>query len=671
MNNREIRQAFISFFESKQHTFVSPSPVVPQNDPSILFTNAGMNQFKDVFLGQGTRPYTRAVNSQVCIRVSGKHNDLEDVGLDTTHQTLFEMLGNWSFGDYYKIEAITWAWELFTTVYKLPKDQLYATVYTTDEESREIWQNQTDIRAENVLTFGDKDNFWEMAQTGPCGPCSEIHLDRGLGTCDKQEVDGHVCAVNGDCARFIELWNLVFIQYDRQENGTLKELPSKHVDTGAGLERLVAYLQHTTSNYETDLFKPIIQAIESISGVAYQDGPAGMPHRVMADHIRTLVFGLADNVMLSNDGRGYVLRRLLRRAMRYAGQLGISEPVMYRLVEPVVQVMGSYYTALPVRQSFITTVIRAEEEGFLKTLSSGTALFNEIAIKLQKTNTLVVSGQDAFTLYDTYGFPIDLTQLLAKEKGLTVDTTSFETELTKQREKSRASVKLHDNGPKEKPMGGEARIVTNDVDRLRMARHHTATHLLQAALRDVLGTHVYQSGSLVDVDRLRFDFSHFKAVSPDEIREIERVVNQKITENLSVGPSFHTLEEAKKLGALALFGEKYDDQNVRLISIGTYSRELCGGTHVPSTGVIETFKIIQESAVSAGTRRIEALAGADTIEHHIDQEKNKRQEWIVAKHAALQKLSVDLVALGEPSIDRPLPDLPGLSIEALSTRTIQ
>ena len=647
MKIQEVRQKFIEFFQQKDHEFAAPSPVVPQNDPSLLFTNAGMNQFKDVFLGAGTRPYTRAVNSQVCIRVSGKHNDLEDVGLDTTHHTLFEMLGNWSFGDYYKREAIQWAWELFTQVYGLPKAALYATIYETDDESGELWKKITDINPAHILKFGNKDNFWEMAQTGPCGPCSEIHLDRGADHCDKKETP-HTCSVNGICARYIELWNLVFIQYERQEDGSLLDLPQKHVDTGAGLERIVAYLQHTASNYETDLFEPIIKKIETLTGIPYSDGIQGMPHRVIADHIRTLTFGIADNILPSNDGRGYVLRRILRRGLRYAQKLNITQPILYKLVGSVIDAMGSYYDYLPKRKDFIENVIKSEEEGFLKTLTSGVLHFQNVVDSLVN-NSDTIPGKEAFKLYDTFGFPIDLTELMARERGLKVDLAGFRTELNAQRAQSRNHIKLHNCDAKDVPIGGEARIVTHDEDRLKMARHHTGTHLLQAALRQILGEHVYQSGSLVDVARLRFDFSHFKSLSPEQLTEIESLVNAKIEDNIAVTAAQMPLDDAKKKGAMALFGEKYDDV-VRVIQIGDFSMDLCGGTHVPSTAAIEKFRIISESAIAAGTRRIEALCGDETISHYQEAERQKHLALFNQKLKTLKALNQESTTLGETPV---------------------
>lgn len=662
MKSEAVRAEFIAFFKSKAHTFVPGSPVAPQNDPTLLFTNAGMNQFKDVFLGQGSRDYTRAVNSQVCVRVSGKHNDLEDVGMDTTHLTSFEMLGNWSFGDYYKKESITWAWELFTSVFKLPKDKLYATVYRTDQESADLWKSETEINPAHVLFFGEKENFWEMGEIGPCGPCSELHLDRGPDACDKQGTD-HTCEVNGVCARYIELWNLVFIQYNREKDGQLVDLPAKHVDTGAGLERLVAYLQGTFSNYNTDLFIPIIKKIESITGISYSEGIEGMPHRVLADHARTLVFAISDNVMPSNEGRGYVLRRLLRRGLRYASKLGIQRPIIHELVDPIVEVLGSHFTSLKQRADFIKTVIEAEEVQFLKTLHSGIKLFDDVANAVEKSGKSQISGADAFKLYDTFGFPIDLTQVMARERNLSVELTEFESHLDQQRNRSRSAQKLGKSEslqssepiltgeldeatiqlntdllaffpPKTVAMGGEARIVTHPLDRVGMARHHTATHLLQAALRRTLGDHVHQAGSLVDVDRLRFDFSHFQALTPAQLQQIETEINAEITQSIPIETFEKPIDEAKAMGAMALFGEKYDDI-VRVVKMGDISMELCVGTHVPNTSAIQAFKFVHESAIAAGVRRIEALAGHQAIAAY---DEEKRQKWIEKLTAKLNQL---------------------------------
>lgn len=643
MKSSEIRQKFIDFFISKGHTYAENSPVVPQNDPTLLFVNAGMNQFKDVFLGTGKRAYTRAVNSQPCIRVSGKHNDLEEVGLDTHHLTLFEMLGNWSFGDYYKKEAITWAWELLTEIYHLPKNKLYATVHISDQESADLWRTYTDIQPDHILNF-DKENFWEMAETGPCGPCSEIHIDRGPKTCTKSHKKDHICQVNGDCGRYIELWNLVFMQYNRINSTTMEELPQKHVDTGAGLERITAYLQETTSNYETDLLQPIIRQIEELTDIPYENSIKGMPHRVMADHIRTLTFAIADNVVPSNEGRGYVLRRLLRRGLRYAKKLNIQEPILHKLADTVIKTMGNFYTHLPKRSSFIKNIIKSEEESFLKTLESGMILFDQYANQAKQQNTNIISGINAFKLYDTYGFPIDLTEIMAKEQNLTIDLETFKCELEKQRTKSRQNIKLHHADDERLSRGGEARIVTNETDRLQLARHHSATHLLQASLRSILGDHVYQAGSCVETTYLRFDFSHFQALSEETLLKIETLVNEAIQQDIPVYAYETDLESAKTDGALALFGEKYADK-VRVIKIGDFSMELCGGNHVGHTGEIEQFKIISESAISAGTRRIVAIAGAQNIKNHLQSQAQKEISAIQTKHTQLKQLEEQIINL--------------------------
>ncbi|NQY73593.1 MAG: alanine--tRNA ligase, partial [Candidatus Margulisbacteria bacterium] len=558
MRAREVRKAFFEYFREKQHTFVAPSPVVPRNDPTLLFINAGMNQFKNIFMGEENPLFPRAVNSQLCIRVSGKHNDLEEVGADTHHLTSFEMLGNWSFGDYGKKESISWAWELLTETFKLNKKNLYATVFETDDEAFSLWQQVTDISHEHILRCGKKDNFWEMAQTGPCGPCSEIHLDRGPEACDfVGDTEGHECRVNGDCARYIELWNLVFIQFDCQKDGQLKELPHLHVDTGLGLERLAAVMQNTLSVYETDLFWPIIQKIESLSNVSYDPGPDGMPHRVLADHVRTLVMAISDHVMPSNEGRGYVLRRILRRAARYGNKMGLTgKPILYQLVPDTIDIMKAYQPDIVKRKSFVQEVIKAEETAFMDTLDSGLERFECIAKEMLEKGKAVIPGTDAFKLYDTYGFPLDLTQILATERGLEVDSDGFEKCMIVQKKRSRkdtaiqqsessasvskgkdtmAPVRQDGDSPdstdtcilaefRGAPGGGEARMPETETDRLQIARHHTVTHLLQAALRQVLGDHVNQAGSLVDTDHLRFDFSHFKTLTSEEKNKIDKLI---------------------------------------------------------------------------------------------------------------------------------------------------
>jgi alanyl-tRNA synthetase len=706
MTSNQIRESFIKFFEQHGHKFVRSSSVVPYDDPTLLFTNAGMNQFKNIFLGLEQRDYKRAANTQKCIRVSGKHNDLEEVGKDTYHHTFFEMLGNWSFGDYYKKEAIAWAWELLTEVWKLPKDKLWATVFREDDEAEKLWQQVTDIRPHQVLRFDEKDNFWEMGEVGPCGPCSEIHIDLGPERCDKKHITGHQCRVNGGCARFIELWNLVFIQYNREDDGSLKELPSKHVDTGMGFERIVAVLQGVGSNYDTDLFRPIIQHISEISGKTYGQNNDGVAHRVMADHVRALTFAIADGALPSNEGRGYVLRRILRRAARFARKLDLHEPMIYKLVPTVVEVMGDAFPEIKEKHQYIASVIKSEEERFNVTLDRGIELFEKLAAELTAHNRTQIPGSEAFRLYDTYGFPLDLTRLMAEEKNLTVDEAGFQQEMEQQRERSRAADKFDyeidinfeewekissgsdsrflgyeqleadatirllkrkedycylilDQTPFYGEAGGQVgdqgeivldslvlnventmryadRIVhiargflpdplpTASVkarvkrdQRMSTARNHTATHLLQAALRQVLGKHVQQSGSLVTPFRLRFDLTHFERIAPEQLKKIERIVNEKIWENIPLQIFYSSYDEARKLGAMALFGEKYGER-VRVIKIDDFSLELCGGTHVTATGQIGMFRIVSESSVAAGIRRIEAVTGEEAYRRSLE-----------------------------------------------------
>ncbi len=443
MKSSELRQSFLDFLKGKGHHIVPSAPVVPQDDPTLLFTNAGMNQFKDIFLGARQITHLRVADSQKCIRVSGKHNDLEEVGRDTYHHTFFEMLGNWSFGDYFKKEAIAWAWELLTEVWKLPKEKLYATIFEgdqadnvpRDDEAADEWKRQTDIQPDHILAFGKKDNFWEMGETGPCGPCSEIHIDRGPEFCDNDD-PAHVCQVNGGCARYIELWNLVFIQYNRDETGALHPLPASHVDTGAGFERLVAVIQKKASNYDTDLFTPILTQISDLTGKPYSDGEEGVAFRVIADHLRALSFAIADGAIPGNEGRGYVLRRILRRAARFGRVLEMHEPFIYKLLHSLVQVMGDAYPEIVQRKEYIARVIRAEEESFGRTLDRGIEIFEQKAADVLQSSETVFPGDDAFVLHDTFGFPLDLTQLMAEEKGLTVDVAGFNTEMEKQRQRS-------------------------------------------------------------------------------------------------------------------------------------------------------------------------------------------------------------------------------------------
>ncbi|MBW6515351.1 MAG: alanine--tRNA ligase [Candidatus Cloacimonetes bacterium] len=698
MTGNEIRKQFIDFFKEKDHVEVRSAPVIPFEDPTLLFTNAGMNQFKDIFLGKKAAQHKRVVNSQKCIRAGGKHNDLEEVGLDGYHHTFFEMLGNWSFGDYYKKEAIIWAWELLTKLWKIPAEKLYATVHQTDDEAYRIWEKETDIDKTHIEYHGDKDNFWEMGETGPCGPCSEIHIDYGEEFCNLKGQKDHQCRVNGDCHRFFELWNLVFIQFFRDEEGKLNPLEKQFVDTGAGFERLCQVLQHKKSNYDTDVFQSIIKAIIDISGKNYepeedQQSIKNIEHRVIADHIRTLCIAIADGGYPSNDGRGYVLRRILRRAARFGRLLGLKKPFLYLLTDNVIHIMGDTYPELKEKEVYIKTVIKAEEERFNETLDKGLEKFAEIC-KTAQNNT--ITGKDLFILYDTFGFPPDLTELLAREKNMLVDQQGFAEEMEKQRQLARESssfkmkneeenwsefssvaatefmgykttstksrilkyIKLPDGmikivldkTPFYHEAGGQVadkgKIVNNDVEidiydvkkenelivhygkivkgeisdqelessinieyRLNIQRNHTATHLLHAALREVFGPHIQQKGSLVAADHLRFDFTHFKALDEREIEIVEKIINQKVRECIPLHVEYKQFEEAKREGAIALFGEKYEDQ-VRAVKIGDYSHELCGGTHIRCTGEIGLIKIISESASASGIRRIVAITGS-------------------------------------------------------------
>jgi alanyl-tRNA synthetase len=727
-----IRQEFIDFFKSKGHTFVPSSPVVPQNDPTLLFTNAGMNQFKAIFLGDNKDGLRRVANSQKCMRVSGKHNDLEEVGRDHHHHTFFEMLGNWSFGDYYKKEAIAWAWELVTGVWGLPKDKLYATVYTDDGEALDIWKNSTDIAADHIGKFGEKSNFWEMGETGPCGPCSEIHMDMGPGRCVNEGGKGHVCAVNADgCGRFMELWNLVFMQYNRAADGTLTELPSKHIDTGMGFERIVSVIQNARSNYETDLFRPIISRLESMSGRSYAPGPEGTPFRVIADHIRSLVFAITDGAFPSNEGRGYVLRRLLRRAFRFGRELGFSGPFLYKLVPEVLAIMGQAFPEITARKEYCQKVIGSEEERFGATLEQGIERFSQMLEGARRKGVSELSGSDVFALYDTYGFPMDLTRLMAQEKGFSIDENGYDALMERQKERGRDAAKKGDaslltpdgwvdvrpgsgtefvgydlektavnlqsykeasgHGEKKKSeflfildktpfyaesggqVGDRGNLLTvkgielsvddtfkwNDAivhkvscpqaltpedfssplmarvhhdSRSATRRNHSATHLLQAALRKVAGEHIQQAGSRVDHLTLRFDFTHFKALSAEELLSIENQVNEWVLADLPVVTSVEDVEKAKSSGAMALFGEKYGDR-VRVVSMGTISKELCGGTHTSSTGQIGLFHITGESSISAGVRRIEAITGLNALQLF------REHETLVAEASAKLKVS--------------------------------
>ena len=685
MKSKEIRNSFIDYFKDRGHSFVRSSPSVPIDDPTLLFTNAGMNQFKPIFLDQIKADSLRAVNSQKCIRVSGKHNDLEEVGVDTFHHTFFEMLGNWSFGDYYKKEAISWAWELFTDVWKLDKNRLWATVYVEDEEAHDLWAKYTDIEPDRILKCGKKDNFWEMGETGPCGPCSEIHYYIGSDI-DQQSQDG----VNKS-EEYWELWNLVFIQNNRKKDGSLEELPAKHVDTGAGLERIAAVLQNKTSNYDTDLFLPIIDKIESMTPYNYKNNP--IPFRVIADHIRMLSFSIADGALPSNEGRGYVLRRILRRGSRFGRTLGLEEPFLFGLVDSVIEIMGDIYPELIDRRPHIKKVIQAEEESFNKTLDRGLSHFEKIILDIDNN---LINGADAFKLYDTYGFPLDLTQLIAREKNISVDEKGFNDLMKKQKEMAKASSHfqinddemdwvIYSEGEESKFLGyklnkcksklrryafkndqvflvldqtpfyaesggqiadmglisgkgialevldvkktnesivhicsgtfeadGEVLCEINEKRREAIRKNHTATHLMHRALKDVLGDHVNQAGSLVHPEYLRFDLTHSDKISKDQVLKVENEVNKHILLNKKLEVSIQNFDDAKKTGAEALFGEKYGDK-VRVVNAGDYSVELCGGTHVNRTGDIGLFKIIEESSLSSGVRRIVALTGEASL----------------------------------------------------------
>ena len=696
---KEIRQQFLDFFASKGHTIVPSAPMVIKNDPTLMFTNAGMNQFKDIFLGNSTPKMKRATDSQKCLRVSGKHNDLEAVGHDGRHHTMFEMLGNWSFGDYFKAEAISWAWELLTEVYKIDKSKLYATVFegsaedgtTLDEEAKAAWMK---LMPEDHIILGNKhDNFWEMGDTGPCGPCSEIHIDLRPDE-EIAKIPGKDL-VNTDNDQVIEIWNLVFMQYNRKADGSLEPLPAKNIDTGMGFERLCMVLQGKTSNYDTDVFSGMIRRIEELSGHKYHENEkTEVAMRVIADHIRAIAFSIADGQLPSNVKAGYVIRRILRRAVRYGYTfLGFDEPFLCSLVPQLVADMGEAYPELGKQQKLIESVIREEEMSFLRTLDRGIKLMDDYIAKNAATKT--IPGEDAFILYDTYGFPIDLTELIASEKGYTVDMDGFGKELQKQKDRARnatanefgdwtvyhegeeeaflgydnlelegvrllkqRTVKqknktmfqlVFDRTPFYAEMGGQVgdtgvivsesgeeikilntikennltihiaeRIPANcgetftlkvDVERrLKITANHTATHLLDFALREALGTHIEQKGSFVGPDYFRFDFSHFAKVTDEELRKVEHRVNQLIRADYPLEEKRDaTMDEAKAMGAIALFGEKYGDK-VRVIKFGD-SIELCGGTHAKSTGRIGFFKIVSESAIAAGVRRIEAVTG--------------------------------------------------------------
>ena len=784
MTSKEIREQFFSFFREKGHKIVPSAPVVPFDDPTLLFTNAGMNQFKDVFLGKGKRDYSRAADTQKCIRVSGKHNDLEEVGYDTYHHTFFEMLGNWSFGDYYKKEAITWAWELLTDVWKLPKERLWATVYNDDDESYKLWKTETDIDPNHILRFGEKDNFWEMGETGPCGPSSEIHINTG----DDYNNPKYVNAGVPEC---IELWNLVFIQYNKDENGELHDLPMKHIDTGLGFERMCAILQNKKSNYDTDVFSPLIEQIVKLSGIKNDSEENKIPMRVIADHIRTLTFAIADGAVPGNEGRGYVLRRILRRAARYGRKLNLNAPFLYKLVDTLVKTMGDVFLEIKDKKNYVKKIIKAEEENFNATLDRGleeysriiTHTFHRKLTEISKYNThdiydddkkdwlvliidkegnemdkiysmaidkeflnyygikdIEIRGRDIFKLYDTYGFPLDLSALMAREQGFKIDEEQFNWLMEDQKKRGREASKekfgvanidtanlkvsykvLSEKSPSEftgydelksnskvidlkqdnknslvvldrtpfyVESGGQIddlgkistkensldvidvakvdntiiHVVENtdllkkgidviaEVDEKRrwnIMRNHTATHFLHAALRKVLGDHVHQAGSYVGPDHLRFDFTHFAKPASEEIRNIEALVNDELRRNYSL--QHHRdipFDEAKKMGALMFFGDKYGAK-VNVVQFGEFSLEFCGGTHVNNSSEIGLFKILSESSIASGVRRIEAVTGSGVEKYITDQLKvvnnhNDRIEELLDVKKKLEKEVAEL-----------------------------
>jgi alanyl-tRNA synthetase len=710
MTSKEIRQSFKDYFASKGHQIVPSAPMVIKDDPTLMFTNAGMNQFKDIILGNAPAKYRRVANVQKCLRVSGKHNDLEEVGHDTYHHTMFEMLGNWSFGDYFKKEAIEFAWEYLTEVLKLDKDRFYVTVFEgsaeeglqRDVEAAGYWLRY--LPAERIIDGSKEDNFWEMGDTGPCGPCSEIHIDIRSQE-EREKVDG-LSLVNRNHPQVIEIWNLVFMQYNRKVDGSLEELPAKVIDTGMGFERLCMIVQGKTSNYDTDIFQPLIQKIGELSGTRYgEDAQKDVAMRVVADHVRAIAFSITDGQLPSNTGAGYVIRRILRRAVRYGYTfLGLKEPFIYKLVPTLIEVMGEAYPELTTQQTLVERVINEEEESFLRTLETGIRLLDKQIEGHKAAGKTQLEGTIAFQLYDTYGFPLDLTELILREHGMTVDTHGFDLEMRKQKERARNAaavetgdwVQVHEGEPefvgydltacesrilryrkvKQKnrqfyqivfekspfyaEMGGQVgdsgvfvdkdgkvfrifdtkretnlavhlsnempgdptgifRLEVDMEKRTATECNHTATHLLHEALREVLGEHVEQKGSHVSPDALRFDFSHFQKMTPEEIREVERRVTEKIRQDLKLEEHRNvSLEEAKASGAIALFGEKYGDE-VRTVRFGT-SIELCGGTHISSTGRIGTFRIVSESAIAAGVRRIEAVTAKKCEEYLYDME---------------------------------------------------
>ncbi len=731
LSGNQIREKFLLFFAGKGHTRVASSSLVPYNDPTLLFTNAGMNQFKDVFLGIEKRPYSRATTAQKCVRAGGKHNDLDTVGRTARHHTFFEMLGNFSFGDYFKKDAITYAWEFLTKELGLPQDKLYATIYQDDDEAYALWRELTPLPDERIIRLGEKDNFWSMGDTGPCGPCSEILIDRG-----EKYSCGPDCGIGQcDCDRFLEIWNLVFMQFNRDADGKMTPLPRPSIDTGMGLERITSVVQDVGSNYDTDLVQPILQAIEKLSGKAYHPDERGFAFRVVADHIRSCTFLISDGVLPGNEGRGYVLRRILRRAIRFGKVLGINDSFMHQLVPVVVELMGQAYPELVEKQAYVMQVIKVEEERFHETLNDGIRLAQDIVNHLKEQKLDTIPGEEVFRLYDTFGFPFDLTEDIAEEAGLKIDAEGFNRALEEQRKKARAArqevnawdlallvTNLAGSLPATKftgyskvqdeaellalikdeqlvsevkdgdevyllctqtpfyPEGGgqvgdhgeiiaaagkvvventkklpdgkivhqgvvngsvrtgeTVKLLVNPMARRDTAQNHTATHLLQKALQIVLGTHVHQAGSAVEATRLRFDFTHFTALTKEEVQKIENIVNEQIAAGLEVNTQEMSLEEARKSGAMALFGEKYGE-TVRVVQIEDFSKELCGGTHARFTNQLGVFKIVSEGAVGAGIRRIEAVTGSG-VRHYLAEKEAMLEDLSVLVKTPVQELS--------------------------------
>ncbi len=765
MNGSEIRNTFLNYFKAKGHEIVQSSSLIPGNDPTLLFTNAGMVQFKSVFLGQETRPYQRAVTSQKCMRAGGKHNDLENVGHTARHHTFFEMLGNFSFGDYFKSEAIEFAWELLTEVYKLPKEKLWATVFEDDDEAAGLWVKLTGVPAERVVRLGAKDNFWQMGDTGPCGPCSEILIDQGAEIgCGRPD-----CAVGCDCDRYLEIWNLVFMQFDRDQSGTLTRLPKPSIDTGMGLERLASVLQGRHNNFDTDIFGPIIGAITEYSKKAYRaDRKTDIAMRVIADHMRSITFLLSEGLTPSNEGRGYVLRRIIRRAARYAKSLDIAEPVLFKLCASVSEAMAGAYPELVDERPRVEKILRMEEERFIRTLEQGLHLLNEVIAQVKAARKESIPGEELFRLYDTYGFPLDIARDVAQENGLTIDEHGFHTEMSAQRVKARASWTTEDTAvaqvykdlmqtfrptafagydtlktdsavmamirkgqlvdllregeegevlldatPFYAESGGQAGdagslllegVVVEVTDtkkpiegyhlhkvrvrrgvlrtgvqviaevgaerRTATMRNHTATHLIHASLRNLLGGHIKQAGSFVSAERLRFDFTHFDAVDRNTIEAIEDEVNDAVLKNLSVNTTVMETRAAIESGVTALFGEKYGDQ-VRVVAIPETSSELCGGTHVHATGDIGLFKILSEGSVASGIRRIEAVTGKAAFHYFREEEGELRRIAEILKTSEKPAERLMKVLSDMKAIEKELESFKGKSASEQSGKVLE